>query len=247
MHRFFVNKDQIFDNEIKIEGTDVKHIRSVLRLKLNDKIEISCNDYDYLCEISDINKDHIIAEILEKNKGNSESSVDITLYQGLSKGNKMELIFQKGTEIGIKEFVPVATHRSVVKINDIKKEQNKVERWNTIVEEAAKQSKRNLIPHVKNIINFNEMIDVLRNQENIIVPYEDEKALTIKEGLLGLSSRKINIVIGPEGGFESEEIQKLRDIGAKIVTLGPRILRTETAGIVTSTIVLYEVGNIGVI
>lgn len=247
MHRFFVSKEQILDDEIKIEGTDVKHIRSVLRLKPNDKIEVTCDGFDYLCEISHIEKDHIIARVKESNTGNSESSVDITLYQGLSKGNKMELIFQKGTEIGIKEFVPVATHRSVVKIKELKKEQSKVERWNTIVEEAAKQSKRNIIPQVKNIISFDEMIQALSGVENIIVPYEDEQVLTIKEGLLNLSSKKINIIIGPEGGFEADEIEKLKAIGAKIVTLGPRILRTETAGLVASTIVLYEVGNIGVI
>jgi 16S rRNA (uracil1498-N3)-methyltransferase len=138
-------------------------------------------------------------------------------------------------------------HRSVVKIKELKKEQNKVERWNAIVEEAAKQSKRNYIPKVKNIISFDEMINVLKEEKNIIVPYEDEEHLTIKEGILDLNSQKINILIGPEGGFEPEEIEKLKSIGAKITTLGSRILRTETAAIVASAIVLYEAGNIGVI
>lgn len=247
MHRFFVNGNQISEDKIIIVGNDVKHIRNVLRLKINDKIEISCDGKEYLCEIIELNKDDIIVEIKNIRQGDSESKIEITLFQGLSKGNKMELVFQKCTEIGVKEFVPVAMHRSVVKIKELKKEQNKVERWNAIVEEAAKQSKRNYIPKVKSIISFDEMIDVLKKEKNIIVPYEDERHLTIKEGVLGLDSQKINILIGPEGGFEPEEIEKLKSIGAKITTLGSRILRTETAAIVASAIVLYEAGNIGVI
>lgn len=247
MHRFFIDDNQIVDDKIYIKGNDVKHIKDVLRLRVNDIIEVSCNGITYTCELEEISKDMVITKIKHSKVGENESSVEIVLYQGLSKGNKMEIIFQKGTEIGIRHFYPVATHRSVVKIKDIKKEQSKVERWNLIVEEAAKQSKRDNVPVVNGIINFDEMIELLKDEVNIIVPYEDEKVITIREGLDNIEEGKINIIIGPEGGFEPIEIQRLKEINSKVVTLGPRILRTETAGLVTSTIVLYEVGNIGVI
>lgn len=247
MHRFFIDKDQIIENEIVILGSDVKHMRDVIRLRKDEEIEIACSGITYLCTIKDILKDKIITTIIDSRIGVNESTVEVVLFQGLSKGNKMELIFQKGTEVGIKEFYPVATHRSVVKIKEIKKEQSKVERWQLIVDEASKQSKRDYIPEVKGVISFDDMIEILKGEDNIIVPYEDEVVHTIKEGLLDVKSSKINVVIGPEGGFEISEIQKLKEIGSKIVTLGPRILRTETAGLVTATIILYEVGNLGVI
>jgi 16S rRNA (uracil1498-N3)-methyltransferase len=247
MHRFFVDKNQIEDGKIIILNNDVRHIRDVLRLKLGEDIEVSCEEIAYICVIEQILKNKVITKIRDKQIGNHESKVEISLFQGLAKGNKMEMIFQKATEIGVKSFYPVATHRSVVKINDIKKEQNKLDRWNSIVEEAAKQSKRDLIPKVYGIINFSEMINILKNETNIIVPYEEERVATIKEELLKIKEGRINIIIGPEGGFEESEISILKSIGGKIVTLGPRILRTETAGLVIATIVLYELGDLGVI
>lgn len=247
MHRFFVNNKQINDDNISIVGTDVKHIKDVLRLRINDNVEVSCDGINYLCEISHIEKDNIRLTIKESWQGNAESKLEIILFQGLSKGNKMELIFQKGTEIGLKGFYPLATKRSVVKVKDIKKEESKVERWNTIVEEAAKQSKRDFIPRVEPIVSFDEMIKILKDKANIIVAYEDEKMITIREGLANLLNEPIYVIIGPEGGFEADEIEKLKEIGARIVSLGPRILRTETAGLVAGTIILYEVGNLGVI
>lgn len=247
VHRFFIDKDQLNDENITIVGTDVKHMKDVLRLRINDNVEVSCDGKTYLCEISNMEKDNIRLNIKENWQGNAESKVEIILFQGLSKGNKMEFIFQKGTEIGLKGFYPLAAKRSVVKVKDIKKEENKVERWNIIVEEAAKQSKRDFIPRVESIVSFNEMIEILKDKHNIIVPYEDEKVITIREGLTNLAHEPIYVIIGPEGGFESDEIEKLKTIGARIVSLGPRILRTETAGLVSATIILYEVGNLGVI
>jgi len=247
MRRFFVDDSQICDNAITITGSDVKHIRDVLRLNASDILDIVSNGKVYRCMIEDISKEKIELLINSVKDGTSESKVHIVLYQGLSKGNKMEFIFQKCTEIGVKEFVPVVTHRSVVKIKDIKSEQNKVDRWNSIVEEAAKQSKRDIIPEVKNVLSFDEMIDVLKYEDNIIIPYEDEIKSSIKDGLSDIKEGRINLIIGPEGGFEEAEISRLKSIGGNVVTLGPRILRTETAGIVSSTIILYEVGNLGVI
>lgn len=246
MHRFFANIDQLFDNKIEIKGKDVKHIKDVLRLNPKEKVEIVIDGYVYLCEIVSLQKDKILTEVVEKSKGNNESPIHIVLYQGLAKANKMETIIQKCTEIGVKEFYPVALKRSVVKVKDISKEQAKVERWNTIAEEAAKQCKRDILPKVHNIISFQEMIELLKNEKNIVVPYEEEKGNFIK-GNLKLDGDKVHLIIGPEGGFEADEIEILKSIGAKTVTLGPRILRTETAGVVAATILLYEFGDLGVI
>lgn len=247
MHRFFVGKEQITDDLIEIVGTDVKHIKDVIRLRLKEKIEIASDGITYICEIESILKDKIITRIIDKTEGVNESAVDIILYQGLAKGSKMDLIIQKCTEVGVKEFYPVATHRSVVKIKDIKKEQSKVERWNSIADEAAKQSKRDILPKVQKIISFDKLIEILKDKDNIIVPYEDEENKTIKTGLNNIKGNSIHLIIGPEGGFEPSEIEDLKDIGADIVTLGSRILRTETAGIVAATIILYELGDLGVI
>lgn len=247
MHKFFIDKDQIIEDKIKILGKDVKHIRDVLRLRINDNIILSSQGINFLCSIEEILKDEVVAKILEKNEGNNESNVEIILYQGLAKGNKMDLIIQKGTEIGIKDFYPIVTNRAVVKINDIKKEETKLDRWSLISEEAAKQSKRDYIPKIQRVLSFDDMIELLKGEKNIIVPYEDEEALTIGKSLESICDGKIHLIIGPEGGFEKEEIHRLKEIGGKIVTLGPRILRTETAGFVAATIILYELGDLGVI
>lgn len=247
MHRFFVDKEQIIDDKIEIIGTDVKHIKDVLRLRVDEEIEIASEGFTYNGKIELLEKNKITVDIIDKIKGANEASIDIILYQGLAKGSKMDVIIQKGTEVGIKAFYPLETNRSIVKINDIKKEQSKVERWSSIADGAAKQSKRDIIPKVENIISFNEMINLLKNEDNIIVPYEDEKANTIKKDLQTIKGEKIHLIIGPEGGFEPSEIESLKSIGANIVTLGPRILRTETAGLVAATIILYELGDLGVI
>lgn len=246
LHKFFVDIKQIDDENIYIEGRDFTHIKRVLRLRPKDTIEVSCNGTNYICEISEIGKDSIKTDILSIFLGNGEPDVEITLFQGLAKGSKMDYIIQKCVEIGVKDFYAVETGRAVVKINSPKKEASKIDRWQIIAEEAAKQSKRDYIPHIKGIISFTEMIELLKEEGNIIIPYENEENLSIKEGLKGIEGR-INLIIGPEGGFEEEEIKSLEEMGAKIVTLGRRILRTETAGLVASTIILYEFGDLGVI
>lgn len=246
MNRFFVEREQIIENRIQILGKDVKHIRDVLRLRPKDEIEIISQGKSYICQILKIESNMVDTLILDSFEGKHESPINIILYQGIAKGNRMDFIIQKGTEIGIKEMYPIITSRTIVKIKDRKKEQNKVERWNSIAEEAAKQSKRDIIPRINNVISFNEMIDLLKGQENIIVPYELAKSHGLKEVLQSLKGKTVHIIIGPEGGFEENEIQALKDIKGQVITLGPRILRTETAGIVVASIVLYELGDLGV-
>lgn len=246
MNRFFICKDQIIGDRIEIIGKDVKHIRDVLRLKNKDRIEILSENRTYICEILEINSDVVLVSILDSFEGKNEPPIDIILYQGIAKGDKMDFIIQKCTEIGVKEIYPIVTNRTIVKIKDKRKEQKKVERWKTIAEEAAKQSKRDTIPIVNNIITYNEMIHILDGEENIIVPYEMERMNTLKKAFKDIKNGNIHIIIGPEGGFEEKEINAILNIGGKPISLGPRILRTETAGIVVISITLYELGDLGV-
>ena len=244
MDRFFIEKEQIQGNEIIIEGADVKHISGALRLEVQDELEVVCEGIIYLCEIMEIDKKEIVLKKLEEKTGVNEALTKITLYQGVAKGSRMDYILQKGTEIGITEFVVVETERSVVKIGDDKKKASKLDRWQKIADEAGKQCKRDILPKVRDIISFKNMIKELEGKENILIPYEEEKQVSLKETLRELNGDNINIIIGPEGGFERKEVEEVLRIGGKSITLGPRILRTETAGLVTAAIVLYEKGDI---
>ena len=247
MNRFFVNREQVDENNIDIVGEDVRHIKNVLRLRENEEIEIICDGMVYLSKIIEIGSKSVRAEVIDKYKGTNESDVDIYLYQGMAKGNRMDLILQKCTEIGVKKIYPIETHRTIVKLKGDKKINSRLERWNQITLEASKQSKRDIVPSVENIMDFDELCKKLRDEKFVIVPYELESTQGFKEALSDFDgSEPIHIIIGPEGGFEEDEIFRLEEIGAKSVTLGPRILRTETAGVVASTMALYEFGDLGV-
>ncbi len=248
MHRFIVDDSKISGRIITIENEDVNHIKNVLRLNLEDNILI-CNgeNKEYKVQIKSISNNIIKGLIIEENNLNTEPPIHITLYQSLPKSSKMDLIIQKTTELGVKKIVPIITKRTIVKINSNKKEKKKIERWKKISREAVKQCKRGKVPQIDRIVSFDEMINDLSEGENIIVPYESENKVGLKEILNDTNIDKINIVIGPEGGFEESEIDQLRNINAHIVSLGPRILRTETAGFTAISIVMYELGDIGVI
>ncbi|MDY0234638.1 MAG: 16S rRNA (uracil(1498)-N(3))-methyltransferase [Gudongella sp.] len=246
MHRFFIKSAQNQSEQLIITGQDVKHIKNVLRMKLDDKIEIVKDGNSYVCSIHSIENDKVIVKILFKNDKSNESPLKIHLYQSLPKSTKMETILQKCTELGVFSFHPIITERSIVKIDE-KKEIKKLERWESIVLEAAKQSKRDLLPEIHPIQRFKEALNGLENKL-IIVPYELENNFGIKDFLQSINIiDEVCVFIGPEGGFEEEEIDDLVEIGAQIVSLGPRILRTETAGFITCGVVQYELGDIGVI
>lgn len=244
MHRFFVEKEQIDNQSIEIIGSDVKHIKDVIRLKEGEKVEVVSDGEIYISQIESLSKKKINLKVIDKYMGENEPKTHIVLYQGLAKGSKMDLIIQKCTELGVSSFYPLETHRSVVKIKDDKKGKSKVDRWNQISDEAAKQSKRDILPKIENIIDFSSMIELLKGEENIVVPYEDEEGRSIGESMKDIKPGKVHLIIGPEGGFEESEIERLREIGANIVTLGKRILRTETAGIVAATVILYAGGDL---
>lgn len=251
MNRFFVSKDNIKDDLVYIEGEDVKHIKDVLRLKKEDEIYVSDgNDNEYLVTIDSIYKEKVIGKIIKNTNVKRESNINITLYQGLPKSSKMDLIIQKATELGVKKIVPITMDRTVVKIKNKKKENKKLERYNRIALEAAKQSQRGMIPKVTNIISFEDVIENIKENDSFtIVPFEDEHSKGIKEALENIRDKEhnINIIIGPEGGFSSEEIKKIQELKYQTVTLGPRILRTETAGFTAIAVVMYELGDIGVV
>lgn len=246
MHKFFVKTDNIINDNIIIEGEDHQHATKVLRLKIGDKIQI-CDGAknEYFCVIDEVNKKQIKCNIIEHFINQNESNLNITLFQGLPKAQKMELIIQKGVEIGVKEFQPIITERVVVKTEG-RDLNNKLDRWNRISYEAAKQSNRGVVPNVNEIIDFKEAIDKLKNFDAVFVPYEKEKTKGFKKVLKEVNNVKnIAIIIGPEGGFSENEIDILVKNNFIPITLGPRILRTETAGLVAASIILYELDDIG--
>ena len=244
MPRFFVKTSQIENDIIKIINKDIKHIKNVLRKEVNDELEI-CNQENgntYKCKIINIKDNEILCNIISLIEG-QKSNVKIDIYQGLPKADKMELIIQKSVELGVNSIIPVKMSRCVVKI-DQKDEKKKIERWNKISESAAKQCGRNFIPEIKPIIEIKDIINLNDKYDEIIVAYENEKQNYIRNELLKLKkiNKKLNIavVIGPEGGFEENEINLLKENGAKIVTLGSRILRTETVALNILSIIMYE-------
>ena len=248
MHKFFTPKENFIDKQAKILGDDVKHLYKVLRLNEGDKIVLNnCNGEEFLANIRTISKQEVIVDIEEKLDINNESEVKIYLFQGLPKAQKMDLIVQKGTELGVTKFIPTLTERVDIKL---KGEFKKLDRLNRIALEAAKQSKRTIIPTVSEPISFEDALTDMKALDLVIVPYENAENFGIKtlfndENIDISKIKTVGILVGPEGGFELSEINKLKENGAYIVTLGSRILRTETAGFVATSLVQYELGDLG--
>ena len=246
MPRFFIKTEQIRDNEIIIIGEDVKHIKNVLRKQTGDSLEI-CNQQTgitYKCQISDLQEDKILTNIIDK-IDSEENKIKVDIYQGLPKSDKMELIIQKSIELGVNAIIPVEMKRCVVKL-DLKSENKKIERWQKIAESAAKQSGRNFVPEIRNIVKIEEIAKLTNTYDSIIVCYENEKENYIKNELLKLKNKenvKIAVVIGPDGGLEEKDVEYLKQNGASVVTLGNRILRTETVALNLLSIIMYELEN----
>ena len=246
MHKFFTPSSYIADNKGKIVGEDVKHIYKVLRLTEGEEVILNdCEGIEYLAKINEVTKTEVNLDIIEKLDVNNESDVEIVLFQGMPKAQKMDLIVQKGTELGISKFVPVITERVDVKL---KGDFKKLDRLNRIALEACKQSKRSIIPEVLKPIEFEELLNTINSFDLIVVPYENREDYGIKALVKDINKeniKRIGIVVGPEGGFEEEEIERLKDAKAFIITLGKRILRTETAGFVATSLLQYELGDLG--
>ena len=246
MPKFFIEANQMQENKITLLGEDVNHIANVLRKKVGDEINI-CNivtSENYLCQIKDINKEKIECNVIKMLQSEAETNTEITIFQGLPKAEKMELIIQKCTELGAKYFVPVQMERCVVKL-DSKSQAKKIERWNKIAETAAKQSGRNFIPKVENLINLQNLLNLIQKYDIVLLAYENEEDFTFKEVVQTLKNKenlKVGIIIGPEGGIDIKEVKQLEEAGAKIITLGKRILRTETVALAMTSIIMYELG-----
>ena len=241
MYQFFVEDAQISATEVVIEGSDVNHIKNVLRMKCGEKIRISsATGRNFYCSVAEITGDAVRAEILEELEDNTELPNKIYLFQGLPKSDKMELIIQKAVELGVHEIIPVAMKNCVAKLED-KKAAGKIARWQEIAKSAAKQSKRSLIPTVQMPLSYKLAVRQAKELDVVLVPYENERGMQATREVIEAiqPGQSIGIFIGPEGGFDSTEIESVRE-GAHLISLGNRILRTETAGLATLAMLIYH-------
>ena len=232
MYHFFVSEEQINGENAYIEGSDVNHIANVLRMKPGEELLISVKgDWDYLCKIVDIETDRVNLKVLESME-QRELPVNITLLQGIPKSDKLEMIIQKAVELGVSERIPVKTKRVVVKIDE-KKADTKVNRWNAIAESAAKQSKRSIVPKVYEPMSIDNALEIVKDFGVKLIPYENADGIDKTRKILDNMDKTKNIAvfIGPEGGFEESEVERIKNSGFEVITLGKRILRTETAGL----------------
>ena len=238
---FFIKKDQINEKEVYIKGTDVNHIKNVLRKKSGDIISVILEGIEHKVQIKELTSEFIKCEIIEAVGRDLEDEPRLTIFQGLAKADKIEYIIQKCTELGAYEIIPVEMKRCVVKLNGNDKVK-KIERWQKIAEVAAKQSERNDILKIDKILNFEQMCETFNNYDYVIMAYEKEKENSLRKILKNIDNvkSKIAVVIGPEGGIDDGEAKKMIQNGAKSVSLGKRILRTEKAPVAISAIIMYE-------
>ncbi len=242
MYRFFVQSGNVSTSSLSIIGDDVNHIKNVLRMHPGEIID--CVDEDrlaYRCKVAELTEDEIICEILERHEPETELKNRITLYMGLPKSDKPELVIQKAVELGAARIVPVVTKRTVVKL-DAKKAAKKVERWQAIAEAAAKQSKRAMIPEVGAVISYRDALLEAGQDDVVLIPYEQETDISrTREIIRGIKTgQSVSVFVGPEGGFEEAEVKAALENGASSITLGHRILRAETACITILSILMYE-------
>ncbi len=247
MYHFYTERSNISADRIVLTGEDVNHIRNVLRMKPGEELIICDGEgTDHYCRIAGFDGGNVEADIIESFGSRSELETKIYLFQGMPKKDKMELIIQKAVELGVYEIVPVMTRRVIVKLDDAKKEARKLERWQAIAESAAKQSGRGIIPKVTEVMDLNHAMEYAKTLDADLIPYENadssecgmENSRAIIRGLHG--KRSVGIFIGPEGGFEESEIEQAVNAGCKCISLGRRILRTETAGLAILSVIMFE-------
>lgn len=242
MQRFFVTPDQVGEDKIRIQGSDVNHMKNVLRMRPGEEVMVSDgNNRQYRCRVEDYPEGEAVLAILEAGLVDTELPSRIYLFQGLPKQEKMELIVQKAVELGVCQVIPVQTRRCVVKL-DAKKAAKKVQRWQQIAESAAKQAGRGYIPVVSEVMTFQEALAFSETLDIRLIPYELADGMDGTRKILdGIRpGQSVGIFIGPEGGFEKEEVGRAVEAGAMPITLGKRILRTETAGIAVLSILMYR-------
>lgn len=243
MYQFFVEPEAITGDRIHITGKDVNHIKNVLRMKEGEELAVSngIDGKEYRCGILSLSEEEILCELRFIKEDAVELPSEIYLFQGLPKADKMELIIQKAVELGVHEIIPVATRRAVVKL-DAKKEKSKLARWQGIAEAAAKQSKRGKIPVIAPVMSFKEAVIRAEQMDVRVIPYEMAEDMSYTRKLFQsiVPGQSVAVFIGPEGGFATEEIDYAKEKGVIPITLGKRILRTETAGMTVLSILMYE-------
>lgn len=241
MYRFFVSPEAILENKVQITGDDVNHIKNVLRMGPGEQVVVSCGrGMDYYCVICEVKEQMVLLDIQEERPAVTELPVRITLFQALPKKDKMEFVIQKAIELGAAEIVPVQTRRCIVKL-DAKKEAKKLQRWKTIAESAAKQSGRALVPEIHSVMTFREALTYGEKMETVMIPYElcEDMAGSVAVMQKAAAGEMIGIFIGPEGGFERSEVEEAMAAGAVPISLGKRILRTETAGLAALSVLMF--------
>lgn len=248
MFNFFVDASMKNGECYYISDSDFNHIKNVLRMKEGEKFLVSCEGKSDLCVLKELQADTAVAEIIEENFQETELPVKIFLFQGLPKSDKMELIIQKCVELGVHQVIPTEMNRSVVKLDD-KKKKSKTARWQAISESAAKQSKRNAVPEITEVMTFKDALKKASELDLFLLPYESKNGMKDTASALSeiKSGMSVGILIGPEGGFEEKEIEEALNMDAKVISLGKRILRTETAAITAvGMCMLYAEMNLGV-
>ena len=241
MYQFFVDDAQIGREFVTITGEDVNHIKNVLRMKAGEKIRISNQQgRDYYCEISEVTDTFVQADILNEDAASTELPSKIYLFQGIPKGDRMETVIEKAVELGVYEIIPVAMKYCVVKL-DAKKEATKIARWQKQAEAAAKQSKRSIIPKIHPVMSYKEAVEYAIQCDVRLVPYENERGMQgTREALSTIKAgTSVSVMIGPEGGFAEDEIAQVKD-SMQVISLGKRILRTDTAGIAVMSMLMLE-------
>ncbi len=241
MYQFFLTEEQIGREFITITGGDVNHIKNVLRMRPGETIRVSNQKgQDYFCKISEVGKDFVQADILETGAATTELPGKIYLFQGIPKGDRMEHVIEKAVELGVYEIIPVRMRYCVVKLDD-KKQQAKLKKWQALAMAAAKQSKRSLVPNIHPVMSYKEAIAYAFQSEACLIPYENENGMEgTKTALKKIRGKEsVSILIGPEGGFAPEEIEAVKSRG-EVISLGKRILRTDTAAITAMSMVMME-------
>ena len=242
MQHFFADPSCVDGEQIRLAGSDVNHMKNVLRMKSGEEVWVSDGEgMDYFCSVEGYEEKEAVLRVVKKEVSQTELASRLILFQGLPKGDKMEWIVQKAVELGAYSVVPVSTRRCVVKL-DNKKAEKKVSRWQQIAESAAKQSKRMLVPEVHSVMTFKEALVYAKELDVLLIPYELAKGMKeTKELIRSIEPGKsIGVFIGPEGGFEEQEVADAMEAGAKPITLGHRILRTETAGLAVLSVLMFQ-------
>jgi len=243
VYRFYISEEQVIGNEVIITGSDVNHICNVLRMETGDWV-VACNGQgkDYVSRIFSMGREEVVLQVEKVQETGTELPAKITLFQGIPKKDKMELIIQKAVELGVYRIVPVFTKRCVVKLADSNKAVKKLGRWQAIAESAAKQCDRGIIPSVHAPVSLEEAFDMAKRIEYNMIPYELQDGINQSREIVADACGKssVGIFIGPEGGFEADEVSKAMEAGIKPVTLGKRILRTETAGMALLAIMMFQ-------